>query len=126
MEQKKPTKRKFPDMKLNTLIPSVCAALLTICAAPARALAEDTWPLWRGTPDMRGISTSSLKFPMKQVWKVTAGRPIIATAVSDGAHAYLGDGSGKFQALALAEARQRGNSRSRIPSKVPPPFWGRP
>jgi outer membrane protein assembly factor BamB len=54
---------------------------------------------------MRGISSSTLKFPLKQVWKVAAGRPIIATAVSDGSHAFLGDGSGKFQALALADGK---------------------
>ncbi|MBP7949659.1 MAG: PQQ-binding-like beta-propeller repeat protein [Verrucomicrobiales bacterium] len=75
-------------------------AALTI-ASPAAENAA--WPLWRGTPDMRGIASVSFSFPLRLAWKYAAGKPIKATAVSDGTCAYVGDGSGKFFALQLSD-----------------------
>ena len=81
--------------------------LLAGLALTYSARAElSTWPVWRGTSDMRGISSSELKFPLEVKWKFSAAKPIKATAVSDGKHAFIGDGSGTFYALEIATGKK--------------------
>lgn len=75
--------------------------LLPLVFATTFASAAD-WPVWRGSPDMRGISSDTLTFPMDLKWKFTGTKPIKATAVSDSKNAYIGDGSGTFFALDVA------------------------
>lgn len=79
-----------------------------ICVMSA-AMAGDPpsvdWPLWRGTADMRGLSGANLKFPLELKWKFEAGKPIKATAVSDGKMVLVGDGKGVFHALDLTSGK---------------------
>jgi eukaryotic-like serine/threonine-protein kinase len=83
------------NMKLQFL-------LLIICAS--RAAAEPgSWRMVRGDPALLGISESPVTLPVKLAWSFKAGPPVLATPVSDGVRAYVGDGNGVFHAVNLKD-----------------------
>jgi eukaryotic-like serine/threonine-protein kinase len=81
--------------------------LIALFLSACSAVAQESWPTWRGTADMRGLSPSELKFPLQQAWKVQLGKPVVATAVSDGTLVFIGDGNGKFAAYELATGKEK-------------------
>jgi outer membrane protein assembly factor BamB len=89
---------------LLLMISGAVAETIPTVATP-NALPTGAWPLWRGSSDMRGVSSVELKFPLDLKWKFTAAKPIKATAVSDGTLAFIGDGAGTFHALELATGK---------------------
>jgi hypothetical protein len=66
----------------------------------------ESWPVVRGDASLQGVSSSALTAPLRLVWSVSGGKPILATPVSDGERVYYGDGNGVFRALSLADGKE--------------------
>lgn len=87
----------------------VCVSLLAIfLAGPAVSWlrAADAWPVVRGDSSLQGIAQSPVTPPLRLVWSVPGGKPVLATPVSDGERVYYGDGDGVFRAVALDDGRE--------------------
>jgi eukaryotic-like serine/threonine-protein kinase len=82
---------------MKSILPLLFASV-TLCAA-------GTWPVWRGDSSMSGVAQEALSFPLAPAWKFEAAKPVKATAVSDGAHFFIGDAKGVFYALAAADGK---------------------
>ncbi|MGI8602751.1 MAG: PQQ-binding-like beta-propeller repeat protein [Verrucomicrobiales bacterium] len=70
-------------------------------------LAADRWPIVRGDSALRGVATSPVGLPLKLAWSYAAGKPILATPITDGDAVYFGDGEGRFHAVSLAGGKGR-------------------
>jgi outer membrane protein assembly factor BamB len=92
------------NFMFNQALVITSSAILAL-GCNASLAAPAAWPLWRGTPDMRGVAAEELKFPLELKWKFTAAKPIKATAVSDGTAAFIGDGAGVFRSIELATGK---------------------
>jgi outer membrane protein assembly factor BamB len=64
---------------------------------------EPAWPLFRGSPDMRGVAGEVLKAPLKLAWAVELGDSVLATPVIAGGRVYVGAEDGKFACFNLAD-----------------------
>ena len=76
---------------------------VSLSLIPAALAQPSSWSTWRGSAEMRGVSSEELKFPLELKWKFSAKKPIKATAVSDGERVFIGDGGGSFYALNLKD-----------------------
>jgi len=64
------------------------------------------WPLFRGDPEMRGISPEALAPPLEPAWTFETGQSVVATAVIADGRAYIGSHSGVFHAIDLATGKE--------------------
>jgi len=114
--------RPFPGRSLRRLPAITLALALAACergfetgeedgsggeAAPATVA---DWPLFRGDPEMRGVSPESIAPPLRAAWKyeppVAEGKrrpPIDATPVVAGGRVFVGSQDGNVHALDLAD-----------------------
>ena len=73
------------------------------------ALAQDPeskdWPLFRGSPDMRGVAKEVISAPLELAWSTEIGRSVMATPVIAGGRVYVGAEDGQFRCLNLEDGK---------------------
>lgn len=79
--------------RLPLVIFFYCMALNTMALA--------NWPLFRGSPDMRGVSGEAIQLPLELSWAVQIGQSVIATPVIADSRVYIGTEEGRFVCLDL-------------------------
>ena len=75
-------------------------------SAPAAA-AADTWPQFRGTPNLTGVSASTPPATLKVLWSYDTKDVIDSSAAIVGGVVYVGAGNGDLLALDLASGTLR-------------------
>ncbi len=89
--------------KLSFLIRSMVVVFLYCMALNAIALAS--WPLFRGSPDMRGVADEAIQLPLQLSWAVQIGQSVVATPVVADSRVYIGTEEGRFVCLDLDTGR---------------------
>jgi len=87
------------------------AAILFLCVPLAgqtqSAAPAQEWRQFRGSPQLQGVSASSLPSAPKLLWTYEAGDPVDSSAAIVGGVVYVGAGSGDLLALDLASGKLR-------------------
>jgi len=72
-------------------------------AAPA---VQKNWPMYRGSPDFRGIAAGSLPDAPELLWQFDTGEPLKASPSIDNGKVVIGSDSGKIHAINLADGKE--------------------
>ncbi len=84
------------------------AGWLALCSCAGLAVAgAGSWPLFRGSPDMRGVAEEALPGELEFAWATEVGRSVMATPVVADGRVYVGAEDGKFACLDLATGEKR-------------------
>ncbi len=90
---------KHPNFSMKSPVRLLVATSLMLTASTMRA--ESTWPLFRGDPNMLGISSETLMLPLKLAWDFTCDAPVPATAVIADDRVFVGSFDKFFYCLDL-------------------------
>lgn len=74
-------------------------------ASEGAALPAPDWPLFRGSPELRGTTDARLAPPLKLLWTHKTGGPVKSSAAIVGDRVFVGSNDGKLHALALADGK---------------------
>jgi eukaryotic-like serine/threonine-protein kinase len=86
----------------------ILISLLTfLFAASPKLDGADSWPMFRGTPALQGISQTQLPGSLKLRWTYQAEGSIDSSAAIVSGVAYVGSGDGILHAIDLATGKQR-------------------
>src|SRR5947207_6860280 len=80
---------------------------LLLLLLPSLLAAGDTWPQFRGNPQLTGVATSSLPANLKLLWTYEAGDSIEASAAIAGGAVYVGAQTADLLSLELATGKLR-------------------
>jgi eukaryotic-like serine/threonine-protein kinase len=95
-----------PLRSSNGLVVVLCAAL-SLGAGRQHVAPPTEWRQFRGTPQLTGLSSSTLPPTLKLLWTYDAGEVIDSTAAIVGGVVYIGAGNGDLLALDLASGKLR-------------------
>ncbi|KKL95172.1 hypothetical protein LCGC14_1857300, partial [marine sediment metagenome] len=79
-----------------------------------------SWPIFRGSGDLRGMADTELADSLKLAWKFKTGGPIRSSAVIDGGLVFIGSGDGCVYAIELRTGTQRWRFQTGGEVEAPP------
>lgn len=82
-------------------------ALVFATGTVANAIGPGSWPLFRGTPDMRGVSVEELPPELELAWSAKVGRSVMATPVIADGRVFVGAEDGTFRCFDLESGDQK-------------------
>lgn len=91
---------------------AIATSLVLLFSMPVRASEDDSssqadsWPVFRGNPQMTGVAGSSLAAEPKLLWAFQAGGDIESTAAIAGGAVYFGAFDSKLYSIDLATGKQ--------------------
>jgi hypothetical protein len=74
--------------------------MMPVAGQAPRATPADEWRQFRGSPQLRGVSASTLPATLKLLWTYESSDPIDSSAAIAGGVVYVGAGTGDLLALA--------------------------
>lgn len=86
---------------------ALISLLLFFFAAPAQQDVPDSWPMFRGSPALQGISQTQLPKTLKLRWSYQTGGSIDSSAAIVSGIVYVGSGDGVLHAIDLATGKPR-------------------
>jgi outer membrane protein assembly factor BamB len=92
-------------MKPSTLRNTILAAFVAACGLAPNASGAD-WPMHRGEPQLRGLSTLDVNAGIELAWTFKAPKGVKSGAAIAGDRVFLGDDSGTLLALDRATGKQ--------------------
>ncbi len=88
-----------------TVLLIVASAMMPVAGQAPRATPADEWRQFRGSPQLRGVSASTLPATLKLLWTYESSDPIDSSAAIAGGVVYVGAGTGDLLALDLASGK---------------------
>ena len=79
-----------------------------------------SWPIFRGSGDLRGVADTSLADSLKEVWKFKTGGPIRSSAVIDDGLVFVGSDDGWVYAIELRTGKQLWRFQTGAEVEAPP------
>jgi eukaryotic-like serine/threonine-protein kinase len=89
------------------LIAVLLSAMMPVAGQVPRIAPADEWRQFRGTPQLQGVSASTLPAAPKLLWTYESTDPIDSSAAIVGGVVYVGAGTGDLLALDLASGKLR-------------------
>ncbi len=99
--------RKHLGKPLTLAVFLGCFSLMMLLAAAQTGSPENSWPMFRGSPALDGVSTTSLAAPLKLRWSYQAKDSIESSAAIIDGTVYIGSYDGFLYAIDLATGKVR-------------------
>jgi outer membrane protein assembly factor BamB len=109
-----PARTPLVPSRRVALIAALAAALLPAAPLPAQS------PMFRGTPDHRGVATGAVPTLQQVVWRFKADGRVLSTPAVVGDLVYIGSSDGRLYAIDRATGRERWRFATRGPISSSP------
>ncbi len=69
-------------------------------------LSPTSWPMYRGSPDLRGVAPGALPEHLSLRWQFKTEGPVLSSAAVENGRVFIGSGDGQLYALSLEDGKK--------------------